>query len=300
MPLTHTRTFRVRHYECDLYGHVNNAVYLRYMQEAAFDAAEAAGYGVDQTAAMGRLWLARATDIEYLKPLRYGDSAEVKTWIADFRRVRSRRAYEMRTPGSEELVARGYTDWVFLDRATLQPVTIPAALIAAFFPEGAPSPSPPRERFPTAPPPPPGLFTLRRRVTWQDIDSAQHVNNAVYIAYVEDCGIQILHAYGWRVERMWDEGFAILMRRHQIEYLQSAVLDDELEIATWVSGVKRATATRHYTLKRVSDQAPIANVHTLCVWVNRSTGQPVRIPAHFLEDFGPNIATDPQLERSAP
>ena len=46
MPLVHTRNFRVRHYECDAYGHLNNANYLRYMQEAAFDASAAAGYGM--------------------------------------------------------------------------------------------------------------------------------------------------------------------------------------------------------------------------------------------------------------
>ena len=44
MPMTHVRTLRVRHYECDPYGHVNQANYLRYMQEAAFGASAAAGY----------------------------------------------------------------------------------------------------------------------------------------------------------------------------------------------------------------------------------------------------------------
>jgi hypothetical protein len=44
MPLTHTRPFRVRHYECDVHGRLRAASYLRYMQEAAFDASAAAGY----------------------------------------------------------------------------------------------------------------------------------------------------------------------------------------------------------------------------------------------------------------
>jgi acyl-CoA thioester hydrolase len=74
MPLTHVRTFRVRHYECDAYGHLNYANYLRYMQEAAFDATAAAGYDLARYEAMGRRWLVRETDIEYLRPLRYGDS----------------------------------------------------------------------------------------------------------------------------------------------------------------------------------------------------------------------------------
>ena len=48
MPLTHTRTFRVRYYECDANGHLTSANYLRYMQETAFDASTAAGYGIDR------------------------------------------------------------------------------------------------------------------------------------------------------------------------------------------------------------------------------------------------------------
>ena len=42
--MIHERAFRVRQYECDPYGHVNHANYLRYMQEAAFDASAAVGY----------------------------------------------------------------------------------------------------------------------------------------------------------------------------------------------------------------------------------------------------------------
>ena len=61
MPLTHVRTFRVRHYECDALGHVNYANYLRYMQEAAFDASAAAGYDLDRYKAMGCHWLVRET-----------------------------------------------------------------------------------------------------------------------------------------------------------------------------------------------------------------------------------------------
>jgi acyl-CoA thioester hydrolase len=121
MPLTHTRTFRIRYYECDAYGHLNNANYLRYMQETAFDASAAAGYGPDRYAELNRIWLVYTTDIEYLRPLRFNDIVEVKTWVADFQRARSRRAYEFRLAGSDDLVARAHSDWVFLDTVTNRP-----------------------------------------------------------------------------------------------------------------------------------------------------------------------------------
>ena len=52
-----------------------------------------------------RQWLVRETDITYLRPLVYGDTVIVKTWVGDFRRVRSRRDYALRLAGSGEPVA---------------------------------------------------------------------------------------------------------------------------------------------------------------------------------------------------
>jgi acyl-CoA thioesterase FadM len=68
------------------------------------------------------------------------------------------------------------------------------------------------------------------------------------------------------------------------------VLGDEVDVSTWVYGSKRATATRYYSITRVSDGALLAQVHAFCVWVNPVTGQPIKIPADFWADFKPNAA----------
>jgi acyl-CoA thioester hydrolase len=261
------------------------------MQEAAFDASAAAGYDVARYEQMNRAWLVRETDITYLLPLVHGDSVVVKTWVGGFRRVRSRRMYELRRISDNETVARASTDWVFLESDTLRPVSIPQELITAFFPDGPPEETPAREPFPKAPPPPPGVFTVKRRVGWRDIDPAQHVNNANYLAYIEDCGVEVAAAHGWPMTRMMAEGFGIVARRFRIEYRLAAVLGDTLEIATWISDVKRATVVRHYIIKRVSNGELIARAHVLWVWVNLETGRPMRIPDGFLDPFVANIAS---------
>jgi acyl-CoA thioester hydrolase len=290
MPLIHETTFRVRYGECDALGHVNNTHYLRYMQEAAFDGSAAAGYGVARYAEMKRVWLARQTEIEYLRPVRYGDSVIVKTWVADFRRVSSRRDYQMRLDGNGDIVANAYTEWAFMDTVAGRPAVIPREAIAAYFPEGEPPPAPPRERFAAAPPAPPGTFKVRRRVAWHEIDSAGYVNNPIYLTYAEDCGMDTIAAFKWPITRMISAGHAIVARKNQIEYLQPAVLNDEIEIATWASDMKRASALRHYTITRVADGVLLARIHTLGVWMNLATGQPERVPAELLADFAPNFA----------
>ena len=54
---------------------------------------------------------------------------------------------------------------------------------------------------------------------------------------------------------MRDAGYAILIRKHHIQYVQPALLDDEIEVALYVYGVKRVSAMRYYSITRVSDRA---------------------------------------------
>jgi len=292
MPLIHERAFRVRHYECDAYGHVNHANYLRYMQEAALDASAAAGYDIDWYERHQRQWLIRETAITYLKPLTYGDSVIVKTWVQDFHRVRSRRAYELRHAEGGAVVARAFTDWVYMDTAALRPVSVPDEMIGAFFPEGLPAARSRREPFAAPPDPPPGVFTMIRRVEWHDLDTAQHVNNANYMGYLEECSVRVAAAFGWPMARMKAEGFGVVAREYHIEHKQPAVLDDELTIATWVSDVRRSTAVRHYTITRAADGTLIVRANMQWVWVDLATGRPVRIPDAFAADFAPNIVSE--------
>lgn len=289
----HASTFTVRHYECDAYGHVNNANYLRYMEQAAIEASAAVGYDDAAYTALGSMWLIYETDIEYLLPLRAGDTAEITTWVADFRRVRSQRRYELRRAGEEALAARAVTDWVYLDRATQRPKTVPLEMVAAFMPDtDAPAVVPRTPAVPDPPPPPPRPFILRHRVEWRDIDMVRHVNNATYLNYMEECAVQSLGAFGWSVARLEADHIAIVARRHQIEYRQAAVLGDDLRVTTYLSDLRRIGATRHFTVVREHDGALLARSRSQWVFMNPTTGMPTRVPEAILHDFADHIAAE--------
>jgi acyl-CoA thioester hydrolase len=288
MPAIHYETFRVRYNECDAYGHLNNTNYLRWMQEAAFTASAAVGYDFARYDEIGHLWLVHETDIEYLAPLEYGDEVEVKTWVMDFRRFLSRRAYEFTNIRTRRCVARASTDWAYVNSKTLRPAVIPYGMRHAFYPEGVPQEGDRRVRFPAPPPPPSNVFSIRKRVEWRDVDTLWHVNNAMFLAYIEDAGTQVCEAHGWTMQRMKEEGFGLIARRHQIEYRQPAQLGDELEISTWYSDAQRSTALRHYIISRAKDGDLLVRARTLWVWVDLETGRPIRIPEHFLKEFADN------------
>jgi acyl-CoA thioester hydrolase len=112
-------------------GHVNNVAYVAWMQEAAIAHAEITG-GTAATRAAGCTWVARSHQIEYLRPAYAGERIEVRTWIGDLRRAGSQRRYRfVRLDDGVEL-ARGATDWVFVDAGSGRPRRIPETVTAVF------------------------------------------------------------------------------------------------------------------------------------------------------------------------
>ncbi len=279
------RVFRVRHYECNPNGFVNHTHYLRYMQETAFDAAAAAGFPIARYEAMNRAWFIRETDITYKRPLRYGDSVRVRTWVVDFRRVRSQRVYELVHEESGELVALAVTDWVYVNLTTGRPVSIPDEMVAAFWPDGAPAEAPERERFVPLPAMPATAFVLPERVKWRDLDSANHVNNAMYVSYFEDAQVAAMQARGWTPARLRSEGLLLLARRMRIEYRVSAVMQDALSVATWVTEMGRTGIERAYAITRAGSDEQLVRGRGQWVCVDAETLTPRRISAEMRADL---------------
>jgi acyl-CoA thioester hydrolase len=264
--------------------------YLRYMQEAAMDASAAGGFGRDWYLAHGTIWLVRETEIEFLAPLRYGDSVRVKTWVKNVRQALSRRAYELRREATGEIVARAETDWAYLDATTGRPARVPKEFRDKLLRDAAPPP--PRDRFPEPPLPPRGAFRQRRRVEWRDIDPGQHVNNSVYLAYVEDCAVEASLACGFSPARMRKSGYCIELRACRIEYRAQATLGDDLEVATWLSDVGETSAVRHFTIVRPSDGATVSRARTSFEWRDVESGRSVIIPGRYRDAIAPQMSND--------
>jgi acyl-CoA thioester hydrolase len=147
--------FRVRHYEADAVGHVNNAAYLHYLEQAAIEHSAAVGYPLGRYRELGTLFIVRRHEVDYLRPASPGDVLEVVTWAEEIRGPRAVRAYEVyrhgqpasdvgtvavpadgllpatHVPASEPLV-RARTQWVYVELGSGRPLRVPTELIGAF------------------------------------------------------------------------------------------------------------------------------------------------------------------------
>ncbi len=110
--------------DVDRNGHVNNVVYIQWMQDAAIAHARESGCTA-ASQAVGAMWVARTHFIEYLSPLFEGDKVTVLTWPANFQRVRSMRKYKFVRAKDGAVIARAETDWVFVNAKTGRPQSIP-------------------------------------------------------------------------------------------------------------------------------------------------------------------------------
>ena len=116
----------------------------------------------------------------------------------------------------------------------------------------------------------------------RDIDEQDHVNNAVYLRWVQEVATAHWAAIA-SSEAQEDIGWVVL--RHEIDYKTPACLGDDVVLRTWVGKATRLTFERFTEMRRSSDGQLFSTARTLWCPINAQTGRPVRVPAEVREQF---------------
>ena len=127
MNLLYTHRVEVRFADCDPFGHVNNAVYLSYLEQARFGLWRRLwGFSGEtaMTAAGGAgLILARA-ECDYRLPATYGDTLDVRLGLAGMGRTSFTYDYEVIDAAGGRTIAEARTVIVLYDYAAARPVPL--------------------------------------------------------------------------------------------------------------------------------------------------------------------------------
>ena len=123
-PMISECTLQVRSYECDSYGHVNNANYLNYLEYARYELLRDIGLDYPGLIKAGYGIFTSRIEIDYKRPAVTDDQLNIKTWPVKKGAVSGTLVQEIFRGG--DLLAQAKVTWAFVDITTGTPVKIPA------------------------------------------------------------------------------------------------------------------------------------------------------------------------------
>lgn len=126
-------------------------------------------------------------------------------------------------------------------------------------------------------------FKITIQVADDAIDEMDHVNNAVYLQYVETIARAHSDAAGYTSEALFAEGGVFVVRSHNIVYYGSALRGDVLTVRTRVEQMKGPRALREVHIFRGDER--LVEAHTEWVYIDPVSRTPKRIPPEMIGRF---------------
>ena len=119
-------------------------------------------------------------------------------------------------------------------------------------------------------------YELRLEVDASHLDGQGHVNNVVYVHWVQDVAIAHWEALTTPAQRSATGWVAL---RHEIDYLHPARLGDAVVVRTRIGALEKLTFERFTEITRATDGRALARARTLWCPVEPGTGRPRRVSA---------------------
>lgn len=218
----YTEPLLVRSYEAGRLGVVSPGIVLRYLEHLATRASAWLGFDHVWYETHNSAWVVREMALELTALPRMDDELQMATWISGSRRVQATREYAIWHPGSGRLAARAQGRWAYIDRRqgslqrvhdeVLQRLDVKEQAMAHHAIPAISADLPAHE--------------LRLTAREYEADSQQHINNCVYLDWLQEA-LQLAAAHsGLAAERI------VYPRRYQLEYLRQVLPGDTMRIYT--------------------------------------------------------------------
>lgn len=139
----------------------------------------------------------------------------------------------------------------------------------------------------------PNSYWKRFKVTPDDLDGFHHVNNAIYLKWMDATVWEHTRHVGLTEQACLDINRGMAAVRHEIDYLSSALLGDEIVVYNWLSANDgRLRASRLFQMIRLGDRKTILRAKSDYVCTNLTTGRPTRMPDEFKTGYKVTVPQD--------
>lgn len=132
------------------------------------------------------------------------------------------------------------------------------------------------------------------QVRFHEVDILGVCNNAVYFNYFEDARIKYVQDIkrNYELKELLEGDSFFIMVHNEIDYLQSAGLDDELFIYTRIEFIKNSSFGFRHLVENIATGKIIAKGGGIVVHINKGTKEVVPLPKEFytaVKKFEPDV-----------
>ena len=121
-----------------------------------------------------------------------------------------------------------------------------------------------------------------------------HVNNVVYVAWMQDVATAHIEALGVGLEQYLELKHAMVAVEHHVQYRKAAMLGDDGILRTWFYDINALYSFRQYAFFRASDKSVLFTGNTKWACIEIATGRPKRMSPTFIQAYQPlNSELDP-------
>ena len=126
------------------------------------------------------------------------------------------------------------------------------------------------------------VFEQRIMATEADIDELGHVNNAVWVQWIQEVAVAHWHLLA---DPAHHEAYVWVIVRHEIDYLRALLAGESVTARTWV-GQEPKGARFDRLMEFVGDDGKV-RVRAMTQWaiIDKAAGRPIRVPAEVIAPF---------------
>lgn len=125
-------------------------------------------------------------------------------------------------------------------------------------------------------------FTKTIQVQEDDLDNLNHVNNVRYLQWIQDIAKE--HWKEKAPKAIFDTSIWVV-KSHFIEYKKEALLNDVIEVKTYIDKTKGAVSIRIVEMTNAKTKELILNSKTEWVLIDASSQRPIRITDTIIDIF---------------
>ena len=135
------------------------------------------------------------------------------------------------------------------------------------------------------------VFDLEMTVQAEHIDRLGHVNNVVYMQWMQEVATAHIDSLGLGLKEYLELKHAMVAVEHHVQYRKAAFEGEKIILRTWLNEINALYSFRQYVFYRTQDQAVLFSGNTKWACVEIATGRPKRMSPTFTQAYQP-LAVD--------